>query len=98
MFSSHMQHLAAGRKDLELEASGQQVYHRLCCTNYLLKVVQQEQQLLLPQVLLETFQERLARSLADAERLCDSGHDQRAVADGGKVHEKHAVGKEVGEF
>ena len=90
-----MQYLAACHHYLELRAGIKQVHHVHRRAGHLLKVVQQEQHLLLSQVLPETFQKGLARPFPDAQRFGDGRHNQRGVTDGGQIHEKHAIGEHI---
>ncbi len=98
VLGSHMQHLAARHQYLEPRAGGEQVYYLYGCAHHLLKVVQQEQHLLLSQVLPQAFQQGLAHPFPHAEGLGDGGHNQFRVADGSQVHEEYAVGEGVAQF
>ncbi len=96
--ASHMQHLATRRHYLELWAGSQQLCYLYPCSYHLLKVIQQQQRLLLEQLLPQAFKPGQAGCLPDVERLGDGGYDERGVADGSQVHEEHSIGKAIAQL
>src|SRR6266568_700248 len=95
MLGMHMQHLATRHQDLELWAGRQYVYYLYACDNHLLKVVQEEEHVLVLHLLLHVLKQGLAGYFADVKRLSNGGHNERGIADGGQVHEKDAIGEAV---
>src|SRR5437660_11401770 len=95
MLGMHMQNLATGHQDLELWAGSQYVYYLYACGNHLLKVVQEEEHVLVLQLLLHVLKQGQAGYFADAKRLSNGGHNQSGITHWGQVHEKDAIGEAV---
>ena len=93
-----MEYFPARHQDLELWTGGQQRAHLLRRIDHLLKVVQQQQHLLLTQKGAHQVKQWVIGDFFDAKRLGDRRHDQSGVADGSQVDEKHAIGEGIAEF
>src|SRR6266851_3428223 len=98
VLGSHMQRLPTRHEHLELWTVGEQVRHLDSSAHHLLEVVQEQQDLLLAELFLETFQQRLTSHLRNAQHLSDGGHNQSGVAQGSQVYKNHPVCEAVREF
>ena len=95
MFAVDAQECPAGDQHLEERCRRQQVTHQRCGREHLLKVVEHEQQVLIPEIAFETLGQRLASDFLDPKRLRDGSDHQVGLRDGRQLDEKDAVG-EVG--
>src|SRR6266566_10150769 len=95
MFTVYMQHRAAGYQNLEVGTCCQQLRKPRCGHQHLLKVVEQQQQLLVFQVCFQEVEHRLIANLFGSKFLSDSGNDQVRIADGGQRNEADTVGEVI---
>ena len=93
-----MQRHSTGHDHLEVWAGSEKICHLHGGTDHLLKVVQQQQEVLLVQECFQQVEQWLSCDFFDVERLGDGRHDQRGIADGSQVHEIHAIGEPVTQF
>ena len=98
MLGSYVQHHPAGDDYLEMWAGGKEIRHVRSRADYLLEIVQEQQQLLLLQFVLQAFQERLTTHLANAEGLGDGCNDQRGIAHWRQIDEIEAIGEQVAQL
>src|SRR5947208_15787436 len=95
MLGMHMQNLATRHQDLELWAGSQYVYDLYVCGNHLLKVVQEEEHVLVLQLLLHVLKQELTAPFADVKRLSNRGHNQSGITNWAHDHDKDAIGEAV---
>src|SRR5438876_6670949 len=88
MLGINMQHLATRNQDLELWAGRSQVYYLYACGNHLLKVVQEEEHVLVLQLLLHVLKQGLAGSFADVKRLSNGGRNQSGITNWARFTKK----------
>jgi hypothetical protein len=92
LLPSDTQHGSTGDEGFEVETARQQLCHLHGGARHLLKVVQHQQQVLLPQKRFYEVEQRVTSRLVDVEGLGNGGEDQSRIVERGKVHEIHAVG------
>src|SRR5262249_11448598 len=88
----------AGDEQLELGTRCQQFGKLRCSLEYLLEVVEQQQQCFLAQIVLEALKQRPASPLRDARWLGDRRDDQGRVADRRQIDDVDAIRKLVERF
>ena len=91
MLSAHVQRLAAGHEHLEPCAVLQEVRDRRGGRGHLLEVVEDQQDVLVPQPVAELVEQRLGRGGLEADRARDRSEHRLAVAGCGEVDEEDAV-------
>jgi hypothetical protein len=69
----------------------EQLQHARSGGDYLLEVVEDEEEVLVAQSRAEAMEEGLPRRLGYAQRLSDGGEDQIGIADGGQRNEIGAI-------
>ncbi len=95
MFTLKTEYHPAGHEHLQAWTGSQKLRQRRTCFQQPLEVVQYEEQLPLPQVLLQRFSYALPYTLLDLERLSDGRWDEGGVANGGERDEAYTVLKLV---
>ena len=93
MFTTDVQHGTAGHQDFEVRTSRQQIRQLRGCRHEVLKVVQQQQEMLVLQRGFQEGEQRLTSCLFDPEFLGNGGNDQLGITDGSECNEASAVGK-----
>ena len=90
-----MQRGTAGDKHFEPGAGAEQFGDQRCGRGYLLKVIQQEQALLVAQRRFQEFLWRLSWGLAQLQCLRDGCRDQASIAERSQRHKPDAIVKAV---
>src|SRR5215470_15911042 len=90
-----MQYFTAGDQQFQLKAHLQQFTEQGCCSDYLLKVVEHQQELLVLQVIFQEIQERSVTHFSECQSLSDGGNNQSVVADGSEWDEIDPIGKAI---
>ena len=93
-----VQHHPARDQHVQLRDTPEQVGDHAGRLQHLLEVVQHDEQLLVAQIGLEPFQQRLSGSFLEAKGGSNRGHDQRRISDWRKVNKEDAVGKGIEEL
>src|SRR5438067_2424029 len=95
MFPTEVEHRTTGHQDFKMGASGQQVRKYRCRCQYLLEVVEEQQQSLVLKRCFQEVEQWLLVGLFQSEHLGDNGSDQVRIANGSQRDEAGAVGKYV---
>ncbi len=74
-FAAHMEDFTTRHQQLQVRTGGQQIHQQRSGYHDLLKVVEHEQQVLLPQHRLQLLPRRLRAALLQSEGLYESGQD-----------------------
>src|SRR5688500_6845872 len=87
----HVQRLAAGYHNLHVGACCQDVCDRRCCLNYLLIIVQEQEQLFATQELGQRLCGWAAARIGETKHLDDGGSHHFRLDDGCKRHEESSI-------
>ena len=87
------QHRSAGDQDLHIGAGEQKLFHRGSGGDYLLKVVQHQQEMFLAQCGLHLLDQGPLRCFLDAQRTRDGRHHEIGISDRSQANEAHPIGK-----
>src|SRR5215469_1842522 len=93
-----MQRHPTRHHDLQLRAGTEQLCHLQSGIHHLLKVVQQEQQVLLSQRRFQELEEGLSSDLFDLECLSDGRDDELNIAQERQVDEEDAINESVAQL
>jgi len=85
--------LEGQRQAIQARAGGQEVGHQRRGVQHLLEVIEQQQEVPVPQRVLEAIRQGLPADLVQLERVGDGRRHEVGIADGREVHEGGAVGE-----
>src|SRR5215471_9344034 len=95
MFPLDMQYSTAGDQDLEMGTGCKQMRKHRGSHHHLLKVVEEEQQVFLPQKRFQKLQERSLSIFFDPKRLGNGGNDQGRVGNRSQWDKADAIGERI---
>src|SRR2546422_11565835 len=97
-FGTQAQHFTAGHEHPQFGTGLQQFSNQWRCSDQLLKVVEQEQNLLIPQRGLQQVEQRPGAGLSNAQRLSNGKNDEIGIDDGSQWDEVDTISKVLQQF
>src|SRR5215469_14624459 len=87
LFGLYMQRHATGHEHFEQWTGGEEFCYFYGCIDYLLEVVQQQQDLIILQVRFQLVEQWLLFVFFEVKHLGNGGYEKPGITNGGQIHE-----------